>query len=313
MTRILCIGMPVRDLMFRIGGALAQGSKNPASHFDEICGGNGLNAAIAIARLGGRAALTGPVGDRSEGANRIIFDLLGREGVDTAHLVHMPGLVTATSAILIHADGERSNITFRDPGLWSARLPDPGMLLDDCSAILTESRCSAFAAELCATARARGLPVVIDIDNPMALDDRLLTAASHLIFSSEALRASAGLSDDVAALRKVAGLTPAFLAATRGAQGTIWLDDQQTPRETPAFPVQAVDSLGAGDVFHGAFALALTERQDLTGALRFASAAAALKCTRHGGALGCPQRPEVEAFLTESSDIGTGQGPGALP
>jgi sugar/nucleoside kinase (ribokinase family) len=311
--RIVCIGIPIRDLKFRIGGTVMLGSKTPASHFDEICGGNGLNAAIAVARLGGQAALTGPIGDSSETASRVIFDLLGREGVDTSHLVHMPGLATSASAILIHPDGERSNVTFRDPRLWTARLPDPGILLDDCSAVLAESRCSGFAAELCAEARVRGIPVVIDIDSPMALDDRLLTASSHLIFSSEALRASAGMSDDAAALRKIAGLTPAFLAATRGPRGTIWLDGAQTLRQTPAFPVQAVDSLGAGDVFHGAFALALTEGQDLSGALSFASAAAALKCTRHGGALGCPQRAELEAFLRESKVLGVDRGSGSLP
>jgi sulfofructose kinase len=308
LPRILCIGIPIRDLKFRIGGMVAHGSKNPASHFDEICGGNGLNAAVAIARLGGQAALTGPVGDSNETTSRVIFDLLDREGVDTSHLVHMPGLVTSASAILIHPDGERSNITFRDPRLWTVRLPDPDILLRDCDAILAESRCSGFAADLCARARAHGIPVVIDIDNPMALDDRLLAASSHLIFSSEALRASAGLSDDAGSLRKIAGLTPAFLAATRGPQGTIWLDAARAVQETPAFAVQAVDSLGAGDVFHGAFTLALTERQDIAGALRFASAAAALKCTRHGGALGCPRRIEVQAFLSESRRAGPDNG-----
>ena len=53
--RILCIGMPVRDLTFRVSGIPARGSKENATHFDEICGGNALNAAIGIARLGGRA------------------------------------------------------------------------------------------------------------------------------------------------------------------------------------------------------------------------------------------------------------------
>jgi sugar/nucleoside kinase (ribokinase family) len=60
-----------------------------------------------------------------------------------------------------------------------------------------------------------------------------------------------------------------------------------------------VDTLGAGDVFHGAFALAITEKQDLRAALRFASAAAALKCTRFGGAFAAPQRAEVEALLSQ--------------
>jgi len=58
-----------------------------------------------------------------------------------------------------------------------------------------------------------------------------------------------------------------------------------------------VDTLGAGDVFHGAIALANTEDQDLQAALKFASAAAALKCTRFGGAFAAPQRAEVEALL----------------
>ena len=70
--------------------------------------------------------------------------------------------------------------------------------------------------------------------------------------------------------------------------------------ETPAFHVHTVDTLGAGDVFHGAFALAITEGQELRHALRFASAAAALKCTRFGGAFAAPQRVEVEEFLRQS-------------
>ena len=67
---------------------------------------------------------------------------------------------------------------------------------------------------------------------------------------------------------------------------------------SPAFPVHTVDTLGAGDVFHGAFALAITEKQELRQALRFASAAAALKCTRFGGAFAAPQRAEVEELLS---------------
>jgi sulfofructose kinase len=65
----------------------------------------------------------------------------------------------------------------------------------------------------------------------------------------------------------------------------------------PAFAVEAVDTLGAGDTFHGAFALALAEGRDIQAAMRFAAAAAAIKCTRFGGIEGAPLRGEVEAFL----------------
>jgi sulfofructose kinase len=298
--RILCIGMPVRDLTFRIEELPERGFKVNASHFDEICGGNALNAAIGIARLGGRASICGPMGDARETSTKYIFDKLAQEGIETKHVVHMPGLVTPISNIMIDPSGERTIVTFRDPELWKVRLPDAGELLEDCQAILTENRCAEFCTDLCAEARRRGIPVIVDVDRTMSLREGLLTASSHLVFSSEALQSTASVADDGEALKKIARLTPSFLAGTRGALGTLWLDEQHGLRETPAFPVHTVDTLGAGDVFHGAFALAITEKQDIPSALRFASAAAALKCTRFGGAFAAPQRAEVEELLSHS-------------
>ena len=92
--RILCIGMPVRDLTFRIDELPERGFKVNASHFEEICGGNALNAAIGIVRLGGRASICGPMGDARETSAKYIFDNLAHEGIETRHIVHMPGLVT---------------------------------------------------------------------------------------------------------------------------------------------------------------------------------------------------------------------------
>src|ERR1700742_1674189 len=297
--RILCIGMPVRDLAFRTPKVPARGSKENASGFGEICGGNALNAAIAIVRLGGRASICGPMGDAKETSARFIYEQMEYEGIDTKHLIHMPGLVTPISAVMIDPTGERTIVTFRDPELWKVKLPKADTLLDDCHAILVESRCAAFCTDICAEAVRRGIPVIVDADRAMSLREGLLTASTHLVFSSEPLQETAGIVDDGEALKKVAKLTPSFLAGTRGPRGTIWLDEQGKLQETPAFPVHTVDTLGAGDVFHGAFALAITEGQDLRQALRFASAAAALKCTRFGGARAAPQRAEVEALLRE--------------
>src|SRR5215470_10354827 len=117
--RILCIGMPVRDLTFRVPGLPARGSKEHASHFDEICGGNALNGAIGIVRLGGRASICGPMGDERETTSRYIYDKMAEEGIETKHLVHMPGLVTPISNIMIDPSGERTIVTFRDPELWN--------------------------------------------------------------------------------------------------------------------------------------------------------------------------------------------------
>jgi sulfofructose kinase len=297
--RILCIGMPVRDLTFHTPGVPGRGSKENATAFDEICGGNALNGAIGIARLGGRASICGPMGDARETSSRFIFDQMAHEGIETKHLIHMPGLVTPISAVMIDPSGERTIVTFRDPELWHVKLPDFDTLLDDCAAILTESRCAEFCTELCAEAVRRGIPVIVDVDRAMSLREGLLNASTHLVFSSEPLQETADVTDDAQALKKIAKLTPSFLAGTRGPRGTIWLDEKGEIQETPAFPVHTVDTLGAGDVFHGALALAITEKQELRQALRFASAAAALKCTRFGGAFAAPQRAEVEQLLRD--------------
>ena len=234
--RILCIGMPVRDLTFRIDELPQRGSKVNASHFDEISGGNALNAAIGIARLGGRVSICGPMGDAHETSSKYIFEKLAHEGIDVSHIVHMPGLVTPISNIMIDPSGERTIVTFRDPELWKVRLPSTNKLLDDCDAILTENRCAEFCTDLCAEAVKRGIPVIVDVDRIMSLREGLLTASSHLVFSSEALQATAGVADDGDALLKIAKLTKSFLAGTRGSQGTLWLDENHTLQADPRLP-----------------------------------------------------------------------------
>ena len=299
-VHVLCIGLPVRDLTFAVEAVPGRGQKFPSQRFAQIIGGNALNAAIGVSRLGGRASMTGPMGDKNETADQFLFDDLAKEGIDSAHLVHMPDLVTPISAVMIDPSGERTIVTFRDPELWKVKLPDHDLLLKDCNAILVESRCAGFATELCIEARHRGIPVVVDIDSTLSQREGLLTASSHLIFSDDALQSTAGITDNLKALQKMATLTSSFLAVTRGPKGTLWLDEQGHPKETPAFPVHTVDTLGAGDIFHGAFALEFAGGKSVPEALRFASAAAALKCTRYGGAFGCPQRAEVEQLLRES-------------
>ena len=149
---------------------------------------------------------------------------------------------------------------------------------------------------ICETGRARGVPVIIDGDRATQLDDPLFRIATHVIFSSEALRATTNLTDLTAALANAAATIDGFLAVTNGPDEVLWMDNGKVQR-MPVFAVDAVDTLGAGDTFHAAFALALAERRDPMSAMRFGAAAAALKCTCFGGISGTPLRAEVEAFL----------------
>jgi sulfofructose kinase len=90
-------------------------------------------------------------------------------------------------------------------------------------------------------------------------------------------------------------------SVTRGAQGLLWIDDSGIHRQA-AFAVEVVDTTGAGDVFHGAYTLALAEGSSVAEAMRFASTVAALKCTRRGGRAGIPNRAEAAAFLSEQKN-----------
>src|SRR5262249_12320110 len=148
-----------------------------------------------------------------------ILDQLEVEGIDHSAVVHMPGLVTPLSSIMIDPTGERTIVTYRQPELWKVKLPDADTLLARCSAVLTENRCAEFVTDLCAEARRRGIPVVIDADQVMSLSEGLLRASSHLIFSADTLFSTAGTDDVAQALRRIGRLTPSFVGVTQGAHG----------------------------------------------------------------------------------------------
>jgi sulfofructose kinase len=103
-------------------------------------------------------------------------------------------------------------------------------------------------------------------------------------------------------LRAAARMGSGVMLATDGAQGVFWVEAGELHHQ-PAYTVQAVDTLGAGDVFHGAFALALAEGQAMDAAVAFANAAAAIKVTRFGGRAGAPTRAEVEDLLATQAPV----------
>jgi sugar/nucleoside kinase (ribokinase family) len=205
-------------------------------------------------------------------------------------------VISPTSAIIVDASGERLIVNQRDNALTALRAADQEQAVENVHAMLADNRYAEFVLPIAAAARQRGISVVLDGDRPTHANDALLSTATHVIFAADGLRATAGLHDLGAALRRIAHNTGAFLAVTDGERGAWWLDGDEL-RHQPAFAVDAIDTLAAGDVFHGAFALALTEGLGEPEAMRFAAAAAALKCARFGGGSAAPKRGEVEALL----------------
>jgi sugar/nucleoside kinase (ribokinase family) len=288
----------VLDEVFRVERFPPPDGKIQAREFFVVNGGCAANAAVAIARLGGRAVLAGPLGGPAGedlNGDRVLA-ALEREGISCGGCPRIAGVSTALSAIFIDAQGERMIVTYRDGRLASALPSDPQALAAAADAVLADNRFPEFVRPICAAARGRGLTVVLDADRPTEVSHELFRIATHVVFSSECLRATTGLDDLGAALARIGEVTDSFLAVTDGPRDVLWRD-REVLRRTPVFTVQPVDTLGAGDVFHGAFTLALAEGRDIVDALRFAAAAAGLKCTRLGGSAGAPRRAEVEALL----------------
>ncbi|MBX9776263.1 MAG: sugar kinase [Xanthobacteraceae bacterium] len=298
---VLCAGIAVEDFLFKVDAFPAPGTKMRASDLVATTGGCAANAAVAVARLGGRARFSGPVG--TDDASRRFLDALAKTGVDASGVLAVEGGSISVSGIFIDRTGEKMVSTMHGRGLDNATPPDAQALVADIDVLLVDNRFPAFVTPICRAAAARGIPVVLDVDKATRLDDPLFATASHLIFSSEALVASVGAADLGAALARVAVQLSAtnargFLAVTNGPDDVLWLD-HGVVRRLPVFKIEAIDTLGAGDTFHGGFALALAEGREEVAAMRFGAAAAALKCTRFGGVSGTPGRKEVDTLLAE--------------
>jgi sugar/nucleoside kinase (ribokinase family) len=297
---ILCAGIAVQDIVFRVAQFPAPGGKCMTHELMVVCGGCAVNAAIAVARLGGGARYAGPLGDAGDSVSNQLMEAMAREGVDTAGVVRVAGATAPVSGIMIDATGERMIATYRDKRIETARIADPDALVRDVALLLADNRFPDFVRPICEAARRRGIPVVLDADRPTKEDDPLFGIPTHVIFSSECLRETTGLSDLGEGLKRIAPRTTAFVAVSDGPAPVRFMEDGAL-RSMPVFKVDAIDTLAAGDVFHAGIALALAEGRDPVAAMRFGAAAAGLKCTRFGGSMGAPMRKEVEAFLARRS------------
>jgi sugar/nucleoside kinase (ribokinase family) len=294
MASVLCLGMSALDAIYRVAAIPSSPTKILASDYLECGGGMAANASVAVARLGGKAHYWGRVGDDPLGTR--ILAQLAAEGVDTTGVRRIAGCVSPSAAILVADDGERLVCAYNDPKLDADASWLPLARVAGFSAVLADVRWPAGAAAVLDAARANGIPAVLDGDiGPAEVLRDLAGRATHIAFSEPGLARVAGVQSPGDGLRQMAALLPGIVGVTLGADGYLWWDGRQE-RRLAAPVVRAVDTLAAGDTWHGAFTLALGEGSGVEVAARFANIAAALKCTRFGGRLGAPTRAEVEAF-----------------
>ena len=293
--KLIFSGAATMDLIYRVHRLPTGGGKILPYDLKEVAHGMASSAAAAAARLGARATLIARLGEDATG-QRFVGDMEAA-GVDCRHVRRFQNARSPLCTVLVDDDGERLIVPYYDPNLPTSAdwLP-----LDEIAAAdgaLVDVRWPQGAAVVLDAARKAGIPALLDADvGPTETLISLIERASHAVFSEPAAFAVSGETQVEAATQRLAERFACFVAVTAGERGCLWIEDGRLRWLAPP-PVKAVDTLAAGDVFHGAFLLGLVEGRTMAQTIAFANAAAALKCAQFGGRLGAPTRAEVEAVL----------------
>lgn len=298
-----CVGHASVDHHFEIDTFASQPTKTPAKSYRMIPGGMAANAAVAMARLGAQVKLLGRLGDDEIGA--FVRQAVQDCGVH-ALLETVANSYTSVSSVVVDARGERQIFNHRGDALDKAHALDVRQLTG-ARAVLVDPRWRAGALAALQWAKAHKVLSMLDADVAPQADLRhLVPAAQWAVFSEPGLVCYAPHAPSHAdALAEALAAGAQVAMVTLGERGVLWTRGQGV-HTVPGFPVQALDTTGAGDVFHAALTIALSElgklgeSGDETSAIRFAAAAAALKCTQRYGVLGTPSRHQVAAFLLQN-------------
>lgn len=302
--RVICLGLSAFDVTWEVEALPAGGGKTRAVDLREGGGGMAANAAVAIARLGGQAQFWGRAGQ--DGAGRAMRDELQGLGVDVSNFRLFEGARSSVSGVVVDAQGERMIVNFRGAGLPDGAGWLPLQDVRGAAAVLADPRWPEGARALFEAAREHAVPSVLDADmaEPWVFDS-LLPHTDCAAFSEPALAAYSRQAGVEAQLRFAQAKGCRLAAVTLGERGVAWLDEAGALQRLPAFAVEAVDTTGAGDVFHGALAFALGARLPPAEAFRFSAAVAALKCRRAGGRAGAPDLRTALSFLQEIQEHST--------
>jgi len=292
-------GLNSIDLVTVVAEYPASNTKQRLQRFARLPGGQIGTAMATCARLGWRARYIGSFGDDELGA--LARHSLTSEGVDISAARTVRGATNQFAVVLVDArSGERTVLWDRHPSLsWEpSDVPEAAatsgrMLLVDCH----ETAASAQAARY---ARHAGIPTIVDVEKVRPGIGELLQNIDAIITAQEfpaALTGHEGLGRALEAIAREFGAP--VVCATLGAEGSLaWCNGREI--RTPAFPVDCVDSTGAGDAFRGAFAAGCLAFQggDIEEVLAYANAVSALNCRALGGRGGLPRPDEVEQLMT---------------
>ncbi len=291
---VLCVGATSYDFVFWVNHQPGSDEKTTADAFIRCGGGPAANASVTVARMGLRSAFAGYLG--SDIFGQMHLEELKAVGVDTGLIVRGK-YPTPLSSVLVNPSGERSLVNYRDA---DSVLPAESI---DFSAIhpaviLFDGHEPELSLSLMNDAHARGIKTVLDAGSLNKGTSRLFDKVGYLVCSERFAYELTGASSPDRAMETLFSYSPSVVI-TLGKNGLIW-KNADGKGHIPAFSVDVVDSTGAGDVFHGAFAGCLAMGKEWLESLTYSSAAAALCCTRLGARTGIPEGTEVERFLKEN-------------
>lgn len=289
---VLCVGHASYDLVFSVPHHPGADEKIFAQSMLACGGGPAANAAVIAARLGFRSAFAGYLGLDLYGERHLAE--FSAEGVD-ASLVARGDNPTPLSIVLVKPDGSRSLVNYKGE---TTTLPAGAIdfALIDAKVVLFDGHEPQISLPLAEQARRSGVPLVIDAGSLHEGTQALLGKVDYWVASEKFARQWHGAGDEHEALARLAEYAP-FVVITLGERGLIWRAGNEIGA-LPAFPIHPVDTTGAGDAFHGAFAAGLAAKMPWTELLRYASAAGALCCERAGGRTGLASAEEISRFLS---------------
>lgn len=288
---VLCVGYACIDINFKARHHPGPDEKLRATSMHSCGGGPAANAAVAIARLGGKAGFVGYLGREAFGEAQL--SEFQDEGVDTSRISRGDS-PTPLACVTIKPDGQRSIIDYR--AAQSVAAEDTTSLAKQAAKVLlVDGHQPLLSAKLLNEARESGIPSLLDAgsvhDGTLILYNRV----DYLITSEKFAREMSGEEDPRLALAALDGAAP-FIACTWGARGVYWQDDEGQ-HHMPAFDIEPVDTTGAGDAFHGAFALGLAQGLSVRDNMRRASATGALACLKPGARSALPEKNRVDALV----------------
>ncbi len=293
------IGINSLDTLIRLPRFPAFDSKLEVISTELLPGGQIASAAVACQRWGLKTRYAGKIGD--DYAGKIQRDGLEREGFEL-HLIEVPHCSSQVAFILVdQSSGERTILWKRDQRLDF--LPD-----ELCRDWVVNARLlhvdghpslpSALAARW---AREAGVMVLADLDNLYPGAEALLEQVDFLLAAREFTGRLLGIPDPLEALPEIVRRFGCRVAGvTLGLQGALAWDGQKF-HYSPAFHVDAVDTTGAGDIFHAAFAYCLLQGRSLPNSIEFSCAAAALNCTALGARGGIKPISEIAALVSNGT------------